>query len=107
MYYYDSVQLQEFKEGYYTFFINSTMDIHFDLYENYFDPMNPDASSILRHYGDCGINQVKFTANLKNNERYFLTVSTKSPNVLSWFSVTSTGPSSIYFSRNCKLIIRR
>ena len=97
-----SVQLHEFAEGYYTFFINSTMDVHINFYENYFDPMNPDASLRLRHYGDCGISQVKFSNSLQNNERYFLIVSTKSSNVLSSFSVTSTGPSSIRFKHSSK-----
>ena len=100
IYYYESIRMNVSKQGYYEFVINRTMGINIRIRNNYFDPLNPHLNLIFDFHGQCAVDQMKSTINLKNDQIYDLVVTTMTPNIISSYSVLLIGPSRINFSQS-------
>ena len=100
IYYYESIQMNVSKQGYYEFVINRTMGINIRIYNNSFNPLNPQLNLIFNFHEQCTVDQMKSIINLKNDQIYDLVVVTMSPSIVSAYSVLLIGPSRINFSQS-------
>jgi hypothetical protein len=69
------------------------------LYENSFDPNNPNINLLIRNLYGCG-DQFEFTAALESNTTYILVVTTYLSNITGAFSVFASGPNNINLKGN-------
>ena len=88
------------KQGYYEYVINRTMGINIRIYNNSFNPLNPQLNLIFNFHEQCTVDQMKSIINLKNDQIYDLVVVTMSPSIVSAYSVLLIGPSRINFSQS-------
>ena len=100
VFYYESIQMNVSKEGYYEFIINRTMGINVRIYNNSFNPFNPQINLIFNFHEQCTVGQMKSTINLKNDQIYDLVAATMTPNIISSYSMTLIGPSHVNFSQS-------
>ena len=100
IYYYESIQMNVSKQGYYEYVINRTMGINIRIYNNSFNPFNPQINLIFDFHEQCTVDQVKSIINLKNDQIYDLVAATMIPNILSSYSVVLIGPSHVNFSQS-------
>ena len=100
IYYYESIRMNVSKQGYYEFIINHTMGINIRIYNNSFNPLNPQLNLIFNFHEQCTVGQIKSIINLKNDQIYNLVVTTMSPNITSSYSVVLIGPSHVNFNQS-------
>lgn len=98
-YYYEAIQINVTRVGYYTFRSNSTIDTYGHFYMNNFDPFNPTVNLQAEDDNRCINRQFGITTYLQMNTTYILIVTTSSPDVVGSFSIFGSGPSNVIFNR--------
>ncbi|CAF0857365.1 unnamed protein product [Adineta steineri] len=93
--YYKAIQVNVHKSGYYTFLSESTKDTYGVIYEEYFNPPNPNKNRLLDDDDSCKLRQFRFTIALETSITYILVVTTWSPGIEVAFSILVSGPNNI------------
>lgn len=98
-YYYEAIEVNVSTSGYYSIKSNSSINTYGILYTNNFDPYVVNINRQSTDDNSGGNNQFAITFRLENSTKYFLIVTTSTPNVKGAFSVIVTGPSLVNLSR--------
>ena len=96
-YYYEVIQVNIMKSGYYTLVSNSSVNTYGRLYKDNFNPFSPSTNLILGDDNSCANYQFKISLELTVNTTYILVVTTHSPNVTGAFSVIVSGFNNVSF----------
>jgi len=94
-YYYEAMQVKVTQVGYYTFSSNGTIDIHGYIYNNNFDPFNPDRNLYAQSGNRCPNGQFGIITYLQMDTTYILIVTTSSPDMTGPFSIFVSGPNNV------------
>jgi len=97
-YYYEAIQVKVADTGSYRLSSNSKINLDATIYNNNFDPFNPDTNAFSKDHGSCGDGQFKLDTTLLVNAVYILVVTTVSPNMRGHFSVFVSGSSNVSLS---------
>lgn len=97
-FYYESIQIQTFFDGVYSFSINSDVEISGYLYERAFNPIDPSENLIFKHYGYCDASLFKVDSHLRSKTTYILVVTPYKPRTVGTFSVAVTGLNQVFFT---------
>ncbi|CAF1057170.1 unnamed protein product [Adineta steineri] len=93
--YYEAIQVNVRRSGFYTFFDGSNMDTYGSIYEDYFNPSNPYENRLLYDDDSCFGRQFRMTIALETGVTYILVVTTRSPYETGAFSIFVTGPDNV------------
>ncbi|CAF4122011.1 unnamed protein product [Adineta steineri] len=93
--YYEAIQVNVRRSGFYTFFSNSNMDTYGVIYKDYFDPSDPMKNRLLENDHGCGQDQFRFTTALETNVTYILVATTFNSNIIGAFSIFVSGPNNV------------
>jgi hypothetical protein len=97
-YYYDAIQVDVSRAGIYLIESHSLIDIYGYIYEDSFNPSNPNWN-LLSYDDDSGENrQFKLTIFLRPKITYILIVTTFRRNSTGTFTVNASGPKSVIFT---------
>ncbi len=92
IFYYKSIQIAAIVTGTYSFICNSTDETIGYLYNNTFDPTNPNLNLLTQDYGSGRDFQFQITFLLQTGVTYFLVVTTYAPGVTTDFFIIISGP---------------
>lgn len=98
-YYYETIKVTVQKTEYYTFHTTNPEITYSYIYQNSFNPFNPDENILVDNGTTCGQNYGEFKIYLHVNITYILVMTTRNPNAQGNFSVLVTGPSNVIFNR--------
>jgi len=98
-YYYEAMQVKVIHTGSYSFSSNSTFDTHGYIYNNNFDPFNPDRNLYAQSGNRCPNGQFGIITYLQMNTIYILIVTTSSPDMTGPFSIFVSGPNNVILNR--------
>ncbi|CAF1035438.1 unnamed protein product [Adineta steineri] len=93
--YYEAIQVNVRRSGFYTFFGESNMDTYGSIYEDYFNPSNPYENRLLYDDDSCFGRQFRMTIALETGVTYILIVTTRSPYETGAFSIFVAGADNI------------
>lgn len=98
-YYYKTIEIIVFNEGFYGFQINdiSSVRINADLYQNPFNNSNLARNRLSYDYRYNLSSKLIFGQRIQS-QKYFLRISTFNCCVLGPFSISITGPNTVYFN---------
>ncbi|CAF1464582.1 unnamed protein product [Adineta steineri] len=103
--YYEAIQINVTKTGYYTFVINSEMKTTYAyIYTNNFNPFDMSKNVLSHSENSDNQGQFQLTAVLQANMIYVVVITTSSRNSMGNFSVQGFGPSFIGFNRVCEYL---
>jgi len=105
IHYYKATLMSVTQEGQYDLTINSTIAIYTRVHKNHFDPTEPERNLLQQFYGNCFVNQLKFSINLWPGEIYYLIVATIFSSAMAPYSVASTGSSYVNFYQTSKYYV--
>ena len=89
------VEVQVFTVGFYSFSINSSVDVYGYLHKDYYHAISLIKNSLLQLHGSCGPNKFKLTIHLQPNIKYMLVIRTNDFRMKGLLSVFVTGPNNV------------
>lgn len=94
-YYYQAIEINVTKTGYYIIISNNTIDTYGFIYENNFDPFDSKKNLIFNNDKNNCNNKFKISILLQINIKYILVVTTSYPNVTGLFSLIVFGSNNV------------
>ncbi len=94
-YYYETIQVHVEETGNYSFTSISSIKTYGYIYNNSFNPFNPNENLLSDNDVKCDKYQFQLKVYLQINVTYILVVTTFSPKEIGNFSVHATGPGNI------------
>lgn len=98
-YYYETIEITVQHDGIYGFQSNSTIILHGYIYENKFDPYQPDVNLLMSSEHTCFLTQFEIVIHLQMNVKYILVITTSLPYTQGLFSIYGVGPSNLTLKR--------
>ncbi|CAF1094356.1 unnamed protein product [Adineta steineri] len=93
--YYEAIQVNVVTSGLYIFFSKSNMGTYGSIYEDYFNPSNPDENHLLDKEHSYYSSPLAFKIALKTSITYILVVTTRDSNITGAFSIFVSGPNKV------------
>jgi hypothetical protein len=94
-YYYATIQFTVSIKGTYTFISSSPINTYGYLYRDQFNPADLSMKLISEDDDSNGQEQFRITAILQPDQKYFLVITTYSPETTGEFSIVSSGPATV------------
>ncbi|CAF0778639.1 unnamed protein product [Adineta ricciae] len=98
-YYYESFEIKVPENRYYTIWSSSAIDTYGYIYEETFNPLNPDEHLFTKNDDGGSENQFKFDLPLYNDTKYILVVTTYSPMITGNIIVHMSGVRHVLVTR--------
>ena len=93
------IQINVIETGNYIITSKSTIGLYGYIYNNTFNPTNPNKDLLQKNIVTDFYYRFKLVQFLDVNKTYILVVSAKAPNFTANFSVISSGPNNVVFNR--------
>ena len=98
-YYYEAFQIEVHESLYYSIWRSANIDTYGYIYENNFDPLNPNENLLIADDDGGSDGQFKFELPLYDDGKYILVVTTSRPMVIGNIEIKIVGLKNVTVSR--------